>query len=190
MITKEVATFAKKEVDTIEDMSRFKISGDVTLARSIKIRELIKAKQKEIKVTKDKMVDPIKQGLKEIMDFWKPFEERLAIVDSYMSSQQLDYRKKLVAESEKKQAEVEKKIEKGEITFEQASKKIEKVEMKVDAIPTRIQKKAKVIDKAKLPLDYLIPDMVAIRRDLLKGEKIPGAELYDEVISVRLNSIS
>jgi len=68
------------------------------------------------------------------------------------------------------------------MNFEQASKKIEKIEQKIKAVPIREIVKVVITDKSKLPLEYLEPDLVAIRRDLMAGEKIEGAKLVKEKV--------
>jgi len=41
-------------------------------------------------------------------------------------------------------------------------------------------KKVRVIDESLIPRNYLVVDMVAVRRDVLSGVIIPGAEIYEE----------
>jgi len=86
------------------------------------------------------------------------------------------------AEIKKKEKEIEEKITKGEMSFEQASKKIEKIEQKIEAVPIREVVKVVITDKSKLPLEYLEPDLVAIKRDLIAGKEIQGAKLIKEKV--------
>ena len=69
--------------------------------------------------------------------------------------------------------------------FETASKKIEevKVEKTVEADKGKatfvIRREVVIVNEKDLPREYLIPDMVKIRRDALTGVKIAGVEVRE-----------
>jgi hypothetical protein len=89
-----------------------------------------------------------------------------------------------VTEEEKEKInEVEKEAEK-EIDIDKILKKTENTTEKLNQIRTRKVTKLKITDKTKIPYDYLVVDEVALKRALISGEKIDGAELYEEEIAV------
>lgn len=89
-----------------------------------------------------------------------------------------------VTEYEKEKInEVEKEAEK-EIDIDKILKKTENVTEKLNQIRTRKVTKLRVIDKTKIPYAYLVVDEYALKRALISGEKIDGAELYEEEIAV------
>ena len=68
-----------------------------------------------------------------------------------------------------------------------AANKMEQVERvepttfgKVGEVQIRKIKKVRISDEALLPRQYLVPDMVAIRKDALAGVSIAGVEVYED----------
>ena len=172
----------KKEVEKIENISRFRVSSQVKLEQAIEARKEISKTKKILELQKQEIVGPLNQALKKTRELFKPYEQRLEIVDGWLKEQMLQWEEIQQAERLKKEAEVEKKIAEGEMSFEEAGKKLEKVEKKIDAVPTREISKVVITDKSKLPLEYLEPDLIIIKRDLIAGKDIPGAKLVKEKV--------
>lgn len=172
----------KKEVEKIEDTSRFTITSQVKLEQAVEARKELSKVKKVLENQKQEIVGPLNQALKKTRDLFKPYEQRLDIVDSWLKEQMLKWEAIQEAERKKKEVEIETKIAEGEMTFEEAGKKIEKIEKKIEAVPTREISKVEIIDKSKLPLEYLEPDLISIKRDLIAGKDIPGAKLVKEKV--------
>jgi hypothetical protein len=172
----------KKEVEKIEDTSRFTITSQVKLEQAVEARKELSKVKKVLENQKQEIVGPLNQALKKTRDLFKPYEQRLDIVDSWLKQQMLKWEEIQEAERKKKEIEIETKIAEGEMSFEEAGKKIEKIEKKIEAVPTREISKVEIVDKSKLPLEYLEPDLVAIKRDLIAGKEIAGAKLVKEKV--------
>ncbi len=179
---KQSLVIIKKEVEGIENNSRIRITNQAKLNQAIEIRKKILATRKILESKKQEIIDPLNQALKRTKDLFKPYEQRLEIADNWLKEQILQWEEIQEAKIKKKEQEIEEKIIKKEMNFEQASKKIEKIEQKIKAVPIREIVKVVITDKSKLPLEYLEPDLVAIRRDLMAGEKIEGAKLVKEKV--------
>lgn len=172
----------KKEVEKIEDTSRFTITSQVKLEQAVEARKELSKVKKVLENQKQEIVGPLNQALKKTRDLFKPYEQRLDIVDNWLKEQMLKWEEIQEAERKKKEIEIETKIAEGEMSFEEAGKKIEKIEKKIEAVPTREISKVEIVDKSKLPLEYLEPDLVAIKRDLIAGKEIAGAKLVKEKV--------
>ncbi len=179
---KQSLVIIKKEVEGIENNSRIRITNQAKLNQAIEIRKKILATRKILESKKQEIIDPLNQALKRTKDLFKPYEQRLEIADNWLKEQILQWEEIQEAKIKKKEQEIEEKIIKKEMNFEQASKKIEKIEQKIKAVPTREITKVVITDKSKLPLEYLEPDLVLIKRDLMLGKEIQGVKLVKEKV--------
>lgn len=177
-------TALNQEVKDVEDRGRMKITSQATLEQAIEARKFLRQVREGVEAKRLAMTNPINQALKEIRSFFKPYEERIETVDSWLSGQLVDWQQKQIAEEAKKKAEIEQKIAEGKMTLEQASKKVEKVEEKVKAIPVRKAQVLRITDETKLAREYLMPDEGKIMIALKKGIKVDGAELFEKIIPV------
>lgn len=167
----------KKEVEKIENTGRFRVSSQVKLEQAIEARKEISKTKKILELQKQEIVGPLNQALKKTRELFKPYEQRLEIVDGWLKEQMLQWEAIQEAERKKKEAEVETKIAEGEMTFEEAGRKIEKIEKKIEAVPTREIEEVEIYDKEALPRTYLIPDLMAIKAFLKGGGTMSGARL-------------
>jgi len=185
VIEKEKAiTLLNQEVKDVEDRGRIRVTSQETLEEALETRKLIKEVSKIVDTKKKAMTDPIRQGLEEIRGFFKPYEERIKTVDTWLSGQILTWTEKKEAEARAKAKAEEDKIKEGKTTMEKAGKAIARAEEKVKAVPIREITKLRIIDESKLPREYLMPDEDKIFAALKEGKKVEGAELYKEKILI------
>jgi hypothetical protein len=112
----------------------------------------------------------------------KEFEGEIKKIEDYHKSEQLDWLKKLQKEEDERKAKIEEQLAKEEITLEQAGSKIEKIESKVGAIKgVTTRKVVKIVDFAKIPDKYKLPNMPLLNEDILRGNMdIPGTQIGEE----------
>lgn len=170
----------KKEVVGVEDIKGLKVNSQPTLEKAKEIRSFAKDVAKKIDAEEKKITKPLKEASDNAKALFKPYRERIESLVSYLDSQMLAYSNKLKKESEEKAKELEDKIVKGTISFEKAAEKIVKVEEKQDNINIRKIPKVRILDKSKVPLEFMEPDLVEIKRAFLAGTIVEGAELYYE----------
>lgn len=166
---------------TIEDPKGYSDAIDI-VARLKEIGSNIKNK-------KESITKPLNEALRNARELFKPIEEQFINAEKIVKTKLLDYKR---AEDEKARIEEEKiaaRVEKGTLKMETAERKIGEVERvdnssqgKVGKIEVRKIKKVRIVDEMAIPRDYLIPDMVKIRREALEGKQIAGVEIYDEEI--------
>lgn len=177
----------KNEVATISELKELKITSQETLEQSAEGLKKISAVSKIIKAEKDKNINPAKQIIENVKNFWKPFETAIDEAEMHIKSEQTKWlekvRKQQQEQEDKSKKELEEKLNNGEDISEALANqgnKIERIEHKADAIKTYTYTGVRITDKAKLPLQYLIPDESAIKKALQSGVAVEGAELYTE----------
>jgi hypothetical protein len=167
------------------DYREFRITSEATLDEGVNGRIKIKHIADDVSAAKRSILDPINLAVKNIRAMFDPLEIILEKQDRYLYDEIQKWRQTKLAEAAKKEEELTAKIRAGEISLKDAGTKLEKVEAKLDNIPTRNITRLRITDATKIPGKYLIPDTAAIFKALKAGEKIPGAELYQDPIIVR-----
>ena len=180
-------TIVKNELATISELETLKITGKPTLDLSVEGLKIISKVSKIIEAEKDSWIAPLKEQIERHKERYLPFEQKVAEIERHIKGEQTDYlaklRKQEAEEKARIDAEIAEKMKQGEdVTkdIEKAGNKLEKIEAKTDLIKTFTYTGARIIDKSKLPLQFLEPDMTAILEALKAGVKVEGAELYTE----------
>lgn len=186
----DINTIVQKEAEETEavlsPIRSFTIRSAPDLEKATAFLKEVAAAKKKLTATKEEITKPINESLKNIRALFAPLEEKLGAADQFIRGKILDWNRKVDEDNRKKEAETIAKVESGEISAEAAGTKLEKLESKKDATPTRKQKVVKVIDETKVPMQYRLLDMVAIRRDALAGVEIAGVEVVvEEIVALR-----
>lgn len=137
--------------------------------------------RKEVDKLRKELVMPIKQHAKKIdgmfMPVVKDYEGIRVLIQSKMSSYITDRDNK----AKEKEAKLAEKAASGDLTLAQAaasSERIKKAPTKistpVSTVRTVEKKVIEIEDANAIPREYLVPDMVAIRKDALAGKEIKG----------------
>jgi len=177
----------KKRVDELDlNSNNLKINSSVKLQEAKDFRTNLKSAVGIIKGERDERVKPIKEGLKKIEADYNPLIKKLIEIDYNIKGKMEDYVRSQQIKIEEKKEEIQKKVEKGEMSFEKAGKKIERVEdIKVK---TRVDKVVKIVDESKIPHEYWLLNMVKINDDALgrKGFpiKIAGVKVEEKTIVI------
>ena len=181
--TQEAIKIAEEKAMTLADNSRIKVNSQPTLDQAKISLAQVKEIKKIVQEKKDSVVKPLNEALKNTRALFKPIEDKVDIIETYLKGEVLRYNTKLLQEQRKREEEAQAKIEAG-ATFEEATKSVERIEKKIDAIPTRKIKRLKIIDASKIERQFLVPDEQAIKEALIAGIKVSGCELVEEEIIV------
>jgi hypothetical protein len=181
--TEEAIKIAEEKAMTLANRSRIRVNSQPTLDQAKASLLEVKEIKKIIEEKKDSVVRPLNEALKNTRALFKPIEDKVEVIESYLKGEILKYNTKLLEEQKKREAEAEKKIKDG-ATFEEVTKSIGKVVEKLETIPTRKIKRLKIVDETLIPRKFLIPNEVAIKEALLAGEKVSGCELVEEEIII------
>lgn len=182
--TKDVV-IVKEQVSKASEVAKMTIKSDKDyedangkLANIRKVKQLVTAEKK-------KQLDPINEAARATREFWKPFEEQISNAENILKGSILNYKKKLEARNEKKEATISKKVEEGKLSFEKGVEKVGAIQQKPlthSGIKTRKIKKVRITDETKVPKEYWVIDMVKLNADAKAGKEIPGVEVYEQDI--------
>lgn len=173
----------KLKLDAFKENARFKVNSQKKLEESKIVLTNIKAMKDNAKFLKETYYKPISDFIKDkIYSPIKSLEDEIKSIEDFHKTEQLAWLRKLQEEEEKKRIEIEEKLEKEEISLEQAGKKLLKAESKVGAIKgVTTRKVVKIVDFAKVPDEYKIINMPAINEAVLKnGLDVPGTQIVEE----------
>ena len=195
--SKEIVAVEKSVNKAMVAVQSIVIKDDESLLSAGEFRKNIKDLGKKIKEEKEKATKPLNDVLKLVRGWFAPIEENYEKVESIVTTKMQDYQREVKAKRDKAEAEAQAKIdeakrelEAGNISEKQAEKVIAKTETKLEKAPEVITKsssfhtrkipKCRIVNPSLIPQKYLVIDEVAVRKDVLKGIEVPGAEYYEE----------
>lgn len=195
--SKEIVAVEKSVNKAMLAVESIVVDSDESLLSAGEFRRSIKDLGKQIKEEKEKATKPLNDVLKLVRSWFSPIEENYEKVENIVTSKMQEYqrqvdikRKKAEAEAQAKIDQAKKELEAGNISEKQAEKVIAKTEVKLEKAPevikssntfhTRKVPKMRIVDATKIPKEYLIIDEVKLRKAVLSGVIVPGAEYYEE----------
>lgn len=178
----------KAQVSKLENQAEsIVIATQEDYEHSADIVSKLKETGKLIKDKKESITKPLNESLRNVRDLFRPIEEQFEHAEALIKRKLLDYKQKKDAEAREKEAKIAAQAEKGTIKLETAERKmgeIERIETttrgKIGEVQVRKVKKVRITNESLIPRHYLVPDMVAIRRDALAGMPILGIEVFEE----------
>lgn len=157
------------------------------LEQATKIRSGIKAVAKEIDEKKKEITAPLNLALKNVRALFAPLEVACEEAFRSVDVKVLVYNREIEKTRAEEEAKLAVRVEKGTLKVETAAKKLEVVPEAQRRVVTEKGKitiikikKFKVVDLAKLPIEYLLPNEPEIRRAMHVGTELPGVEYWQE----------
>jgi len=156
------------------------------LPKATELLSQIKMVGKLIKEQKEEITNPANAILKSARAFFNPIEDQYTEAEKIVKNKMLEFNQ---AELDKAKAQTEKiteKVEAGKMSFEKAAEKIEavtpekSVESKSGAVQFRTVKEVVIEDETKVPREYLMLNMVKIRKVALAGVEIAGVKVVEK----------
>ena len=190
---KEVALVKRQASGSISVAQSLMIENTKDLEKAITLLSKIKQAAKIIKEKKEEFTKPAREIIKSARDLFKPLEEKCIEAEGIVKVKMIDFNDKEEAKAIKEEKRVVEKVEAGKITPQEALEKIDKItpEKVVEAKGGKIQyKKIKEVvidDELKIPREYLMLDMVKIRRVALNGKEIAGVSVIEKKIVASSN---
>lgn len=182
--TKQDIVVLEERANAISTKANFKITSQETLKKANEIMATLKVAKKFVSENKAKIIQPLLLATKNTRELFRPIEEKINGAEIRLKEGILSYKKVVEERQAEQKAKIEAEVESGQKTFDQASEKMEKVEAKTEEFKTRKIQKLVITDEKKIPQEYFVIDEVRLRRDLLAGKSIPGAELKTEEIAL------
>ncbi len=180
--TKELEGY-KQQVATAEKFSttlEVKTENDyqAALAEGKRIKEQLEI----ITARKDEIIKPLNSSLKSVKALFAPIEEAGENALKIVRTKMLEYANKKEAKAEVKIDKIVQKFEDGKISEGEAHAKIfvatpqKTVTTEAGSATVKKVKKYYVVDKSKIPLQFLEPDMVRIKASFKAGTPVDGVE--------------
>jgi len=200
METEQIKTSAERGLQVVKELV---ISNVSEYSKSVEIGTRLKEISNTVKNRKEEITKPLNEALKSARDLFKPIEESLEEAGNTLKSKMLVWKdierkeaEKIQKEEQAKIEEQEAKLKSGEVTAMQAHQSI--LDSKIEIIKSETEKTTKtnsgaratekfiteyvVVDKTKIPLDFLEPDMVKIKNSFKEGTPIEGVEARKKAI--------
>ena len=194
---------ANKALETVQQLS---ITTADDYVNAVEVGGKLKKVSKMITDRKEEITKPLNEALKSARALFKPFEEMLEQAESDLKKKMLHFKemeRKAQEEAEKKAMEEARKAE--ELAKANKIDKTEQEEMVKNAFDTwketeenmtsktsRTESGAKatektikeyvVVDKSKIPLQFMEPDMVKIKASFKAGTPVEGVEEREKSI--------
>ena len=185
-LTKELAPFKATISKAEAAVTALQIKTVDDLTGATELLGKIKTVGKAITQKKESITKPLNEALKNIRDFFRPVEAQWANAEQIVKGKMIDYQNEQIAKAAKETKKVEEKVEAGKMTFEKAAEKIEKVTPQKNVTTTagaaqfRTVKEVVVDNETLVPREYLVLDMVKIRKVALAGVAIPGVRIVEK----------
>ncbi len=156
---------------------------------AIELKAKLKDIGKQIKERKEEITKPLNEALKSARSLFAPLEEKYDFAENLVGRKLLDYKRKVDEEARIKEEKIAKQFEAGRLKPETAERKIEEIHRTEKTVHTDHGKvqfrkiaKMRVTDEALVPDKYWVIDQVLLRKDVLAGVVVPGAERYEEEV--------
>ena len=162
------------------------ITDNTTLTQGAELRTNIKRIEKAITAEKEKMTRPLLDALEVERARWRPAEAKVKEALATIDKKILAYNDAIEAERKRKEAQIAARVERGTMKAETAVAKLDQlveaptnIATENGSISYRVDKVVAITNKALIPQQFLIVDEVAVKRALLAGATVPGAELQE-----------
>lgn len=172
--------------DTSNIVASLAIIDNDTLTHGANLRTNIKKLENTITTEKEKRTRPLLDALEVERARWRPVEAKIKEALTIIDKKILAYNAMLEAAARKKEAQIAARVERGTMKIETAVAKLgalneapTQIASDNGTISYRVDKVVAIIDKALIPQQFLLVDEVAVKRALLAGETVPGAELQE-----------
>jgi len=185
--TKEIVTLKGQVTKLNNTANEITITSPEENGSAMELKSKLKDIGNQIKERKEAITKPLNDALKSTRALFAPLETAYETAEALVGRKLLDYKRKIDEEARAKEAKIAASFEKGNIKAETAERKIEEIQRVEKTVQTdhgkvqfRIIQKMRITDPNLVPDSYWIIDEVKLRKDVLAGIVVPGAEKYGE----------
>lgn len=163
------------------------IISDEDMVKASDLLGNIKLAFKGVTQKKKEITDPMSNALAKVRDLFRPIESSLLEAEGVVKGKMIGYQREVDRKAAEELAAIEVKVDKQEMTFAAANEAAAEIQV----MPTIVESKkgsvifrevqvVEVISEAIIPREYLVLDMVKIRKAALAGVLIPGVVVKTE----------
>ena len=159
------------------------IRNSEEMAQAVDMLGQIKTIGKKITEQKEKITRPLSEALKNARALFKPIEDQWNEAIKTLKWKMVRYQTLQETKAEAKIEKIEKKIEAGSLSFIKGVEKIAGLEPEVRvetsdfSLTFRKDRKMVITDLSLIPDEYWLVDEIKLRKDILAGIQVPGAEI-------------
>lgn len=187
-MTKEIALIpaVKKELTPFEQrVSTISIIDEKSMREAADVRTELKTLLSKVVEYKETKTKPLNQALKVIRSETKPLESAIEEALSTLNRKMTAYQTEAERIAEEKREKIAARVGegKGYIKPETAVAKMAEVDApsnQVGTVKFKEVRKFEVMELAKLPVEFILADEVAIRKAMLSGIPVLGVRYYTE----------
>lgn len=187
---RDLATYKATATKVVNKANATEIATEADYTKAGDQLVLIKGAEREVTERKNKIVKPLNEALKETRNLFRPIEDQLAAARKVVQDSMLSFRQKAEAERQRIEQEAQAKLDQGEITEDEAIDSVAAASSPAKTMhgargktTVRTTREIEVVDAALIPRQYLVPDLVAIRRRALgigcEPAEIPGVKVVE-----------
>lgn len=184
---KEISTVKSQVTKATAAVDDLIIVGGPGLVTATELLAKIKTVGRMVKTEKDKVLAPLLEATKAERARWAPIEDDLENAEGNLKQKMIVFQNMEQKKARDEEARIQLQLETGRIKESTAIKKMEQVEAPVTSVQAktggaqfRTVTKVRVIDESLIPREFLVVDEVKLRKAVLEGQLVPGAESYQE----------
>lgn len=185
--TKEIQKYEEDTKGFIAFGDSLKIESEDDYKVALETGKQFKDRLGVITKRKEEITKPLNAALKSVRDLFKPIETAGEEALSVIKTKMLAYTNEQTRKAEEAKAKLADRVERGTMKEETAVRKIDEIKTPEKTVKsesgsatTKVLKKYRVVDKSKIPLEFLEPDMTAIKASFKDGKPVDGVEEYEE----------
>ena len=184
----DLAPIKRQVSAVVSSAGLLEINNKPDLIKATDVLTKIKSIANEIKEKKDSIIKPLNEALKNARDLFRPLETDYSEAETTVKMKMVIFNQQEEKKAAEATAKIEQKVEAGKMSMEVAADKIEevipenKVEGKSGSIQFRVVKKVVIENEFDVPREFLMLDMVKIRKAALNGFIIKGVKVVEEKV--------
>jgi len=184
----DLAPIKRQVSAVVSSAGSLEINNKPDLIKATDVLTKIKSIANEIKEKKDSIIKPLNEALKNARDLFRPLETDYSEAETTVKMKMVIFNQQEEKKAAEATAKIEQKVEAGKMSMEVAADKIEevipenKVEGKSGSIQFRVVKKVVIENEFDVPREFLMLDMVKIRKAALNGFIIKGVKVVEEKV--------
>ena len=159
---------------------------DYQAAGSLKLK--VQQVGKIITEQEKKITKPLNEALAEVREMFSPAKQSYKMANELVVKKMIAYDDLKEAAAEEAKKKIASKVETGYIKPETAEVQLSQVQEAPGAVKNNVGtvfikkvKNVRVINESLIPREYLVIDMVKLRRAILtEGKEVAGAEVFEE----------
>lgn len=186
--TKEIEVFKKEVKAVISYATKLDVTDEKNYKNALEEGRAIQITLKKITARKEEITKPLNQALKSARELFKPIETMAEEAIDIIKGKMLAYQQEQTRIAEEQKQKLLDRVDRGTMKVDTAIRKINEdiatpaktVEGENGSATVAMRKAYKVVDKSKVPLEFLEVDMAKVRAAFKMGKPVSGISEYEE----------